>query len=92
MKTTSVVPPGRVRMRGVLARHAQLAAGAIPTAEPFTRTSRRTSPYPPLQVGIACAGSSARSAFAAPVSSAAWIIARAAELAAMPATPATGPV
>ncbi|WP_228801573.1 VWA domain-containing protein [Nocardia puris] len=89
VKTTSVVPPGRVRMRGVLARQAQLAAGAIPTAEPFTRTARKTSPYPPLQVGIACDVSSSMGRFAAPVSSAAWIIARAAELAAMPATTAT---
>ncbi|MEV6363169.1 VWA domain-containing protein [Nocardia asteroides] len=89
VKTTSVVPPGRVRMRGVLARQAQLAAGAIPTAEPFTRTTRKRSPYPPLQVGIACDVSSSMSRFAAPVASAAWIIARAAELAAMPATTAT---
>ncbi|MBF6341865.1 VWA domain-containing protein, partial [Nocardia abscessus] len=89
VKTTSVVPPGRVRMRGVLARQAQLAAGAIPTAEPFTRTTRKNSPHPPLQVGIACDVSSSMSKFAAPVSSAAWIIARAAELAAMPATTAT---
>ncbi len=89
VKTTSVVPPGRVRMRGVLARQAQLAAGAIPTAEPFTRTARKNSPHPPLRVGIACDVSSSMSAFAAPVSSAAWIIARAAELAAMPATTAT---
>ncbi|UGT53983.1 VWA domain-containing protein [Nocardia asteroides] len=89
VKTTSVVPPGRVRMRGVLARQAQLAAGAIPTAEPFTRTTRKRSPYPPLQVGIACDVSSSMGKFAAPVSSAAWIIARAAELVAMPATTAT---
>ncbi|WP_246351615.1 VWA domain-containing protein, partial [Nocardia barduliensis] len=89
VKTTSVVPPGRVRMRGVLARQAQLAAGAIPTAEPFTRTTRKNSPHPPLQVGIACDVSSSMSKFATPVSSAAWIIARAAELAAMPATTAT---
>ncbi|WP_157225056.1 hypothetical protein [Nocardia thailandica] len=89
VKTTSVVPPGRVRMRGVLARQAQLAAGAIPTAEPFTRTARKNSPQPPLKVGIACDVSSSMRRFAAPVSSAAWIIARAAELAAVPATTAT---
>ncbi len=89
VKTTSVVPPGRVRMRGVLARQAQLAAGAIPTAEPFTRTARKTSPCPPLKVGIACDVSSSMGRFADPVSSAAWIIARAAELAAVPATTAT---
>ncbi|WP_198161960.1 vWA domain-containing protein, partial [Nocardia puris] len=89
VKTTWAVPPGRVRMRGVLARQAQLAAGTLPTAEPFTRTIRKTNPYPPLRVGIACDVSASMGQFAAPVSSAAWIIARAAELTALPATTAT---
>ncbi|MFQ6327061.1 VWA domain-containing protein [Nocardia sp. CWNU-33] len=88
VRTTSALPPGRVRMRGVLARQAQLAAGAIPTAEPFTRT-RKTTPLPPLRVGIACDVSGSMREFAAPVASAAWIIARAAELATMPAATAT---
>ncbi|NKY33841.1 VWA domain-containing protein [Nocardia speluncae] len=89
VRTTSVVPPGRLRMRGALAREAQRAAGAIPTAEPFTRTTRKTVPLPPLRVGIACDVSSSMGAYAAPVASAAWIIARAAELATMPADTAT---
>ncbi len=89
VKTTSALPPGRLRMRGALAREAQRAAGAIPTAEPFTRTTRKTVPLPPLRVGIACDVSSSMGDYAAPVASAAWIIARAAELATMPATTAT---
>ncbi|WP_280419701.1 VWA domain-containing protein [Nocardia carnea] len=89
VKTTSVLPPGRLRMRGALAREAQRAAGAIPTAEPFTRTTRKTVPLPPLRVGIACDVSGSMDAFAGPVASAAWIIARAAELATMPAETAT---
>ncbi|GGL20591.1 VWA domain-containing protein [Nocardia jinanensis] len=87
--TTSALPPGRLRMRGALAREAQRAAGAIPTAEPFTRTTRKTVPVPPLRIGLACDVSGSMDKFAAPVASAAWMIARAAELATMPAATAT---
>ncbi|MFF0532699.1 VWA domain-containing protein [Nocardia amikacinitolerans] len=89
VRTTSALPPGRLRMRGALAREAQRAAGAIPTAEPFTRTTRKAPPVPPLRVGVACDVSSSMGSYAAPVASAAWIIARAAELATMPAETAT---
>jgi hypothetical protein len=89
VKTTSAVPPGRLRMRGAMAREAQRAAGAMPTAEPFTRTTRRATPIPPLRVGIACDVSGSMAAYAAPTASAAWIIAQAAELATMPAATAT---
>ncbi|GAB2694669.1 VWA domain-containing protein [Nocardia thraciensis] len=89
VKTTSALPPGRLRMRGAMVREAQRAAGAIPTAEPFTRTTRRATPIPPLRVGIACDISGSMSSYAAPVASAAWIIAQAAELATMPAATAT---
>ncbi|MBW0275176.1 hypothetical protein ATM97_28670 [Nocardia sp. MH4] len=89
VRTTSALPPGRLRMRGALAREAQRAAGAIPTAEPFTRTTRKMTPLPPLRVGIACDVSGSMAEFAQPVASAAWIIARAAELAMVPASTAT---
>ncbi|MEV4204360.1 vWA domain-containing protein [Nocardia salmonicida] len=89
VRTTSALPPGRLRMRGALAREAQRAAGAIPTAEPFTRTVRKMTPLPPLRVGIACDVSGSMAEFAQPVASAAWIIARAAELAMVPASTAT---
>src|SRR6202035_3277622 len=75
---TSPVPPGRLRMRQVLAADAQRAAGARPTAEPFTHTRSRRVPAPPLRVGIACDVSGSMGAFAGPVASAAWILARAA--------------
>ncbi|WP_422647331.1 hypothetical protein [Actinoalloteichus caeruleus] len=88
-KTTSAVPPGRLRMRGALAAAAQRAAGAIPTAEPFTRTTRTTVPTPPLRLGIACDVSGSMYAFAAPVASAAWILAHAAHHTRVPATTAT---
>jgi hypothetical protein len=75
---TSKVPPGRLRMGKALAGQAQRAAGAVPTAEPFTSTRSRRVPAPPLRVGIACDISGTMSGFAAPVASAAWILARAA--------------
>ncbi len=76
--TTSPAPPGRLRMRAALARDAQRAAGAIPTAEPFVRTVRRHTPSPPLRLGIACDVSGSMEDFTGPVASAAWICARAA--------------
>ena len=86
---TSPAPPGRLRMRGALAADAQRAAGAAPTAEPFTRTVRRSVPTPPLRLGIACDVSGSMSAVTAPVASAAWILARAAHLTPMTTTTAT---
>jgi hypothetical protein len=74
----SAAPPGRLRMREVLVAEAQRAAGAIPSAEPFTRTVRRSVPSPPLRLGIACDVSGSMAALAKPVASAAWILARAA--------------
>jgi len=75
---TSPVPPGRLRMRQVMAADAQRAADALPTAQPFTRTRRRRVPAPPLRLGVACDISSSMGAFTGPVASAAWIVARAA--------------
>jgi hypothetical protein len=75
---TSRIPPGRLRMGKALSASAQRAAGAVPTAEPFTRTRSRRVPAPPLRVGIACDISGSMGAFAGPVASAAWILARAA--------------
>lgn len=89
VKTTSTLPPGRLRMRGALAADAQRAAGALPTAEPFIRTTRRTVPAPPLRIGIACDVSGSMGRFADPVASAAWILANAAHHATVPADTAT---
>jgi hypothetical protein len=81
--TTSATPPGRLHMRQAMAGTAQRAAGALPTAQPFTRTQRRRVPAPPVKVGIACDVSGSIRPYAGPVASAAWILARAA--AAIPA-------
>jgi hypothetical protein len=88
-KTTSPIPPGRLRMRGALAREAQRAAGAIPTAEPFTRATRTPVPTPPLRLGIACDVSGSMGHFAGPVASTAWIMATAAAQTPVPADTAT---
>ncbi|MEO3861365.1 hypothetical protein [Acrocarpospora sp. B8E8] len=88
-KTSSALPPGRLRMRGVLNAAAQRAAGAMPTAEPFTRTTRKDVPAPPLRLGIACDVSGSMYAVAEPVASAAWILAHATQHAHMPADTAT---
>ena len=77
-RTRPVLPPGRLAMRGALAADAQRAAGALPTAVPFTRTVRRMVPTPPLRLGIACDVSGSMDAFAGPVASTAWILAHAA--------------
>lgn len=88
-KTRSTVPPGRLRMRGAMTADAQRAAGAIPTAEPFTRTTRSVVPTPPLRLGIICDVTDSMKAFTGPVASAAWILAHAARHTVVPATTAT---
>ncbi len=88
-KSTSAIPPGRLRVRGAVTAAAQRAAGTLPTAEPFIRTKRTTVPTPPLRLGIACDVSSSMKAFAGPVASAAWILAHAAQHTRVPATTAT---
>lgn len=89
IKSTSPVPPGRLRMRGALAADAQRAAGSTVTAEPFTRTTRRLTPAPPLRLGIACDVSSSMGYLRQPVASTAWILAHAAAHATVPVTTAT---
>jgi hypothetical protein len=88
-KTSSELPPGRLRMRGAMVRDAQRAAGAIPTAKPFTQTIRRTVERPPLRVGIAVDTSGSMSCAEGPLSSAAWIVATAVAAADPASTTAT---
>ena len=76
--TTSAAPPGRLNMRGALARDAQRAAGAIPTAQPWVAVTRRHAPTPPLRVGIAVDVSGSMEQATGPIASAAWILAKAA--------------
>ncbi|WP_445520612.1 hypothetical protein [Streptomyces sp. NEAU-174] len=78
--TASAAPPGRLNMRQALAREAQKAAGATPTATPWTRTLRRPIPTPPLRVGIAVDVSASMNSAADPIASAAWILTKATAL------------
>ncbi|MEU5259761.1 vWA domain-containing protein [Amycolatopsis sp. NPDC021455] len=89
VRSTSEVPPGRLRMRGVRAAEAQHAAGAVVTAEPFTRTIRTPVTVPPLRVGIACDVSGSMGWARAHVASAAWILANAARHTRVPADAAS---
>ena len=77
-RVSSATPPGRLRMRGVLAADAQRAAGQIPTAQPFTQTRRTLLNPPGLRLGVACDISGSMCAVTGPVASAAWILAAAA--------------
>ncbi|MFD8497309.1 VWA domain-containing protein [Amycolatopsis sp. NPDC059657] len=89
VKSTSPIPPGRLRMRGALAADAQRAAGAAVTAEPFTRTTRLVTPAPPLRLGIACDVSGSMGYLRGPVASTAWILAHAGTRATAEVTTAT---
>src|SRR5260370_892902 len=53
---------------------------ARPPAAALPAAAARPAPPPPRRVGIACASSGSMAAFAGPVASAAWILARAASL------------
>jgi hypothetical protein len=86
--TTSALPPGRLNVRAALAKDAQRAAGAIPTAEPWRAVNRKATPTPPLRIGIVVDTSGSMKAFTEPIASIAWILARAAALSATDATTA----
>jgi uncharacterized protein with von Willebrand factor type A (vWA) domain len=73
IRRTSITPPGRLSMRGALAADAQRAAGATPTAQPFTRRDRRIS-TPPLRIGICCDVSGSMRKYRSAIASAAWIV------------------
>ncbi|MFC9529077.1 hypothetical protein ACFT38_00770 [Streptomyces sp. NPDC056975] len=78
--TASAAPPGRLNMRQALARDAQQAAGAVPSATPWIHTQRKHSPTPPLRVGVAVDVSGSMGSATGPIASAAWILARATAL------------
>lgn len=92
-RTTTIIastaPPGRLNMRQALARDAQKAAGAVPTATPWMRSIHRAGQQPPLRVGIAVDVSASMSVATEPLASAAWIMARATALTATDSRTAT---
>jgi len=75
---TAPTPPGRLRTRAAMTAAAQRAAGQLPTAQPWQQTRRRPSPDPQLALAVLVDVSGSMKPFAAPLSSAAWILAHAA--------------
>ncbi|MEU1840256.1 VWA domain-containing protein [Micromonospora chersina] len=74
----STVPPGRLRTRHAITAQAQIAAGAAPTATPWQQRTQLPPPKPTLQLGVIVDASFSMHPWAAPMSSAGWILAHAA--------------
>src|SRR5699024_12258954 len=53
MQRARHAPPGRMRMRELVRREGQIAAGIVPTATPWTQRQHRLIDQPPLRIGIA---------------------------------------
>ncbi|WP_258015870.1 VWA domain-containing protein [Streptomyces sp. AJS327] len=76
-RVPTTTPPGRLSMRGALARDAQRSAGQIPTAAPWHRTRYQRAPNPSLRFGVALDVSGSMKDACGPIASAAWILAKA---------------
>ncbi|MBM0259696.1 VWA domain-containing protein, partial [Micromonospora sp. 4G55] len=74
----SPVPPGRLRTRHAITAKAQVAAGALPTAAPWQRRAQLPPPKPTLHLAVIVDASFSMHPWAAPMSSAGWILAHAA--------------
>jgi hypothetical protein len=74
----AAVPPGRLRVRQAITAQAQRAAGAIPTAAPWRKRTTLPPPKPSLRLAVLVDSSISMDAYAAPLSSAGWILATAA--------------
>ena len=74
----AAIPPGRLRTRHAVTVEAQLAAGAMPTAAPWQRRAPLPPPKPTLHLAVLVDVSDSMSSYAAPMSSAAWMLAHAA--------------
>jgi Mg-chelatase subunit ChlD len=74
----SPIPPGRLRVRHAITADAQRAAGAIPTAAPWRQRATLPPPKPALRLAVLVDTSASMHSYAAPMSSAGWILATAA--------------
>lgn len=68
----SITPPGRLSMRGMMNREAQIAARQEITATPWTQTRRRTVDQPPITLAIASDISGSMDAYQQEVGSFTW--------------------
>ncbi|WP_328851270.1 VWA domain-containing protein [Micromonospora globbae] len=75
---TSPIPPGRLRTRHAITAEAQIAAGSMPTATPWQRRTQVPPPKPHLHLAVLVDTSASMRSYAAPMSSAGWILAHAA--------------
>lgn len=71
----SAIPPGRLRARAAITADAQRAAGQIPTAQPWQQRTSLAPHKPKLHLAVLVDVSGSMYRFAAPMSSAAWILA-----------------
>jgi Mg-chelatase subunit ChlD len=74
----SPIPPGRLRARAAITADAQRAAGQLPTAQPWQQRATLPPHKPKLHLAVLVDVSGSMAAYAAPMSSAAWILAHAA--------------
>ncbi|GIJ08420.1 VWA domain-containing protein [Micromonospora andamanensis] len=74
----SAIPPGRLRTRHTITARAQVAAGSMPTATPWQRRAQLPPPKPTLHLAVLVDTSGSMHSYAAPMSSAGWILAHAA--------------
>ncbi|GAA0902953.1 hypothetical protein GCM10009558_001270 [Virgisporangium aurantiacum] len=74
----AAIPPGRLRARAAITADAQRAAGQLPTAQPWRQRASLPPHKPTLHLAVLVDVSGSMWAFAAPMSSAAWILANAA--------------
>ncbi|TDC21966.1 VWA domain-containing protein, partial [Micromonospora sp. 15K316] len=72
------VPPGRLRTRHAITAQAQIASGSMPTATPWQRRTALPPPKPTLHLAVLVDTSFSMHPYAAPMSSAGWILAHAA--------------
>ncbi|WP_137726185.1 hypothetical protein [Prescottella subtropica] len=74
---TRTTPPGRLRMRELVRREGQLAAGTRLSATPWSHTSYRDVDTPPVTVGIAIDNSPSMAPVLDSAAAAAWMVRRA---------------
>ncbi|MER7276631.1 VWA domain-containing protein [Dactylosporangium sp. NPDC000244] len=74
----SPIPPGRLRARAAITADAQRAAGQLPTARPWQQRAVLPPHKPTLGLAVLVDVSGSMTAFAEPMSSAAWILGNAA--------------
>ncbi|MBM0226140.1 VWA domain-containing protein [Micromonospora sp. ATA51] len=74
----ALIPPGRLRTRHAITAQAQRAAGTIPTATPWQQRATLPPPKPTLHLAVIVDVSYSMHPYAAPMSSAGWILAHAA--------------